>query len=540
MEDMLANANAILESRKRPKQSCTKRDLLFAMLFLISSVLMSFFGVFGGFALGFTLSYLVLFALIVSYLGKENFQPKLYPLTCGVLSVVASVVFSIYRDSLVNFVLFFSIIGLLSIFVSGCWDMNKYPFESYRFVFGVFETALLNPIRYISDMFGAFKSRAKNRTKGKKSFQIIIGCVIALPIILIVVTNLLKADAAFENVFNTLFGRINSWDGFVNLLYCLPGVLVSPLVFSFAFNVKKRIGKTHVYDKIIDGNQSRRVPPTVVNTVLVILSFCYIVYLFSQLGYFFNAFYGLMPDGYHFTTAEYARRGFFEMTIIVVINLALVGCSGIFTKIETPYMPKLTKSLCTFINAFSMVLIATSFSKMYLYMNLYGLTRKRVLTVVAMTIFALITIFVTIKIYVPKFRYMEYIVIFCTVFGLGVAYADIDTQISRYNYNAYISGKIKDIDVEHMATLSKAVAPYMAKLAGSSNPEVSEFALQYIFYSNLDEPSAIYNYTIVNNKARKVWDSNKVEYTRLRDENEKAKNLDEAVDNGEWTESGPY
>ena len=58
------------------------------------------------------------------------------------------------------------------------------------------------------------------------------------------------------------------------------------------------------------------------NTALGAVCAVYLAYLFSQLAYFVGGFSGILPEG--FTRAEYARRGFFEMTCLAGVNLALM------------------------------------------------------------------------------------------------------------------------------------------------------------------------------------------------------------------------
>lgn len=123
--------------------------------------------------------------------------------------------------------------------------------------------------------------------------------------------------------------------------------------------------------------QTGRFHPVTLNTFLGVVAFCYLLYLVSQLAYFFSAFEGILPEGY--TQAEYARRGFFEMSALCSINLLMVLVS-IGQVRRNPEVPRLTRFLCLFILVFSLVLAACSASKMGLYIGVYGLTRLRVLT----------------------------------------------------------------------------------------------------------------------------------------------------------------
>ena len=56
----------------------------------------------------------------------------------------------------------------------------------------------------------------------------------------------------------------------------------------------------------------------------------YLLFFGVQAGYFLSAFRSYLPDG--FTFAEYARRGFFELCIVSVINLAVILLAVFFCR----------------------------------------------------------------------------------------------------------------------------------------------------------------------------------------------------------------
>ena len=58
---------------------------------------------------------------------------------------------------------------------------------------------------------------------------------------------------------------------------------------------------------------------------LSVLALVYLVYLFSQLAYFINGFFGILPE--KFIPSSYARRGFFEMSVIAGINFVIIYLS---------------------------------------------------------------------------------------------------------------------------------------------------------------------------------------------------------------------
>lgn len=84
--------------------SWQKRDTVFAVITLISSVLFVDWSVFGGFNAGFTASLLLLYALTFAYNGGKSRHIGAFSVFCAAASVGFSAIFSVYNDSLMNLI----------------------------------------------------------------------------------------------------------------------------------------------------------------------------------------------------------------------------------------------------------------------------------------------------------------------------------------------------------------------------------------------------------------------------------------------------
>jgi hypothetical protein len=212
-----------------------------------------------------------------------------------------------------------------------------------------------------------------------------------------------------------------------------------------------------------------------INTLLIAVSLVYVCYLLSQLAYFVGGFSGILPEGY--STSEYARRGFFEMAWLCAINLGIMTFSMGLLDREKP-APLSTRLICLFIGLVSLFFIASSFAKMGLYISVYGLTRLRVLTMVILVFFTVTVIFVGIWLFVPRLPYMKAIVLAALVLGAGVLWMDVDTQVARYNVDAYLSGSLDSIDTAHLSGLGDGAVPAIARLTVDENSVISRWARQ--------------------------------------------------------------
>lgn len=444
--------------RERSTFPVYKKDFAFGLLTFLASLIFIRFSFFGGFNLGFTLSYFVLLATAAAYLIKKGKRLSLFSLLCGIFALLLSAPFTLYSDGLIKFVSFAAIALLTALFLGGLANSLKCSDGSYMLCFDAVHVLFLYPITHFTLFFRSAKKDASEN--GKKSYKqiyyIAAGSIIAIPFLAVIIPLLMSSDAAFEVLVSKIFGEIEEL-----LISAVLAVIVSPLIFACLFALGK--GAEALTDENALTERSFAVSATLINTVLTILSGCYAMYLFSQSAYFFSAFAGLLPQDY--TAAEYARRGFFEMCAVAAINLGIFFAAYILEKrVGKNRIQGLTKGLLTFLTLFTLVLISTSFSKMYMYIERFGLTRPRVLTSCFMILIFSVFVTLLLKLYVRKLPYMKIIIILTALTLCAVSYTDIDTRVAKYNTERYFSEGEKEIDIFTILELSDAKIPYLIKL----------------------------------------------------------------------------
>ncbi len=441
----------------KPAVGATSKDYACAFFTVLLCTLGAVFTLDGGFYLGFTLSYLGLIALCLCYLLPLR-RINAFGLLCAGFGCACSVVFTLYSDLLIRFYLFWLIVLCTCLFLGLC--CNNHRHTGWRTVIDVARTLFYLPVAYIAYPFRSLFS--KTGGKSRTVFKILLGLCCAVPVLLIVIPLLIRSDAAFEGLLDTLFGNIRPQTVFFLLL----GVIGSPLLLSLLFALKKGLDQPavptgtkrtlHVVDAII------------INTLLGTLCICYLIYLFSQLSYFFSAFSGMLPEGYTFTTAEYARRGFFEMCGVCVINLSVLFAAHIFKKERQQTV--VIQLLSLFILLFTLLLICISFSKMALYISSFGLTRLRVLTCIFMMFLTAVVIVGILRLFYKRLPYFQILVLCACVIMTVTGYADVDRTIAAYNISAYEQGRLDKLDVDSLLHLSASAIPALDELADSNSP----------------------------------------------------------------------
>ena len=412
------------------------------------------FAVFGGFALGFSIAYVVLFVLTTFYLSVRETKKSAFGIVCGLLSLAGCVVPALARDLLINTLDLFLTAFLYSLYVGGlCGGLTGG--DALAKVATWWKNTVVAPFRHVAE---PFRSMAGESRKSPHFGQALLGLLLALPVLFLVVPLLMQADAAYESMMT---GILDHLGGLVFRLVLT--VLTAPLLVSLLFSYRKRL-EPPCADNRRERLQMAGTPFFI--ALLSCVSLFYLSYLFSQLAYFFSAFSGMLPEGQGFTSAAYARRGFFELTAIAAVNILLLLLVLLLAKRgPTGRISPGVKALSLFIGVFTLLLGATAFSKMVLYIRLYGMTRLRVLTSVFMIGLSVLMVSVLFRLFIGRFPFLRVAVAVSAVLLLSVGFADVDRFVAGYNVQAYRDGNLPEVDVEHLGSLSVSAVPEVARIS---------------------------------------------------------------------------
>ena len=440
-----------------------KRELWTAITALPVSIFLANTLIGGGFYIAFGICSAVMLLITTVYLLRSGRKLTLYSGALLALSMVIALSFGRSDAGFIKIPLFFFLclsanLGLC--LLAGQNRRSPGGFTSMADAFrGAFIVALGEMIPVFSGLFTAGKTRKRSKTTG----AVLLGLLIAIPLVVILVALLCSADAAFSGLMD-LLPKIDPENAILSLIvgllfgayfYCRAAALEHTAV---AAPAKKAAGLIH---------------PVTVNTVLGAACLVYAVYLFSQLAYFVGGFSGILPSEY--TMAEYARRGFFEMAAICTVNLLVISLAIGLGKRDADSLLT-TRLLCLFIGIITLFLTVTASAKMVLYIRSYGLTRLRVLTELIMIFIALASALLCIWLFVPRLPYMKAILLTALLMCALTAWVDVDTAVACYNVRAYQSGILETVDTDYLKTLSDGAVPYIAELAEDSDASVAEQA----------------------------------------------------------------
>lgn len=417
------------------------------------------------FAFAFIL--LELFYLIVKKVKLKNASFVL--LAISLLSAINFMLYSNFTLKYINFlfITFFAIYWLY--YTCGMSLKGKI---SELFVFDVIRMFLVTPFSNFIIGPLLITKTSKNAKIAKSLFSIFLGLIVAIPVTLIVIFLLARADAQFENIWkyisNVIFNNI-----FTYIFQFIIGIPIAFYFFAcfYGFVTKSHADTLNETDSTKFSSLFKFVPSLISYTAILPLCVVYITFIVTQIPYFFSAFYNTLPLNYNF--ADYARRGFFELCAVVFINLCVILLMVVLTKRKDGINNvKGLRAYITIFSGFTLILIATALSKMFMYIDAYGLTLLRVYTSWFMSAFALTFMLIIIKQLFQKFNLARTLLLTLSLWFLVLLFANVDGLVANYNISLYQSGKFKTVDLNMTNELSDSAIPYIVKLIDDANPDV--------------------------------------------------------------------
>lgn len=180
---------------------------------------------------------------------------------------------------------------------------------------------------------------------------------------------------------------------------------------------------------------------------------------------FGGAEYVLGPDGP--TYAEYARGGFWQLLVVTVLTLLVIGVAGWVAPRRWPVQRWLLRGLVGALALLTLVIVASALFRMHTYQQAYGFTRLRVLVSaveLGLGLVFLMVIAATVRLragWLPRA-----VVAIGVAVVLALAALNPDRFIAERNIDRWTTGG-HQLDVSYLAGLSADAAPALACLPTS-------------------------------------------------------------------------
>ena len=320
------------------------------------------------------------------------------------------------------------------------------------------------PANLFSALFGAKKNPdgTPRPRKGSATLGwILLGLGIAV-IPTVVVALLLSYDKGFSAIMDNILDEIFSADEIFRQLRNVGlGILVGALMFGAILAGKHKKGKKT--DSAVtpadvpatpkpDG--AHVFPVALVAAALTPILAIYVIFFISQWDYYVSAFTGIRPE--ELTYSDYAREGFFQLLAVTVINAVLSVGAATLTKRRPadPDRPNrdrthpVTRIYMAVMALSTLVLIATALAKMMLYVDTYGMTRKRTYATWLMLLLAVCFVAVILRQIFARLNLTGALLAIFLTFFVAVSVVNVDSLIMKYNVSAALDGNLRAMQGE--------------------------------------------------------------------------------------------
>lgn len=301
----------------------------------------------------------------------------------------------------------------------------------------------------IQVMWYAFKklwARVRAARQNKKRDLVGAGLALCLlvPLFVLALMLLAGADAGFASLLER-FAKLLTVPEWVagRLLMFVGSLPVGAYLYGALGSVLRQKPDPERQSRWLAALDKQRCLPQSAMT-LGLLAFCglYLLFFAVQAGYLFGAFFDRLPAG--FTAAEYARRGFFELCAVAMLNFGLLLAVNVLCK-GKPQKRPLLRGLTAALMASNLLFVLVGASKMEMYVTRFGLTEKRILSSWFMLVLAAVSVLALLAV----FRGLDWIRLgtFAAA-GLFLALCLCQPQALAYRVNLalYQNGTIHQLD----------------------------------------------------------------------------------------------
>ena len=182
--------------------------------------------------------------------------------------------------------------------------------------------------------------------------------------------------------------------------------------------------------------------------------------------------------------AEYARSGFFELLFLSGFNIMLILVAVRLTRLRDGLGPKIAEYLCHYLCVVTIILLTSSFYRLWLYSADFGLTRLRLL-VFGFLIFEAVGLLITfLYIQKPKFNIVAVYLSLGLVYYLLLNLVPIDAVIAKNQVDRYFADHKQGIS--YIMTLSPDAAPQIARLLESEKVDDQTQQMARKYFSDLN------------------------------------------------------
>lgn len=316
----------------------------------------------------------------------------------------------------------------------------------------------LKPFRFINE---SIKCKEKVKINSTQK-NILKGLLISIPLVFILLALLSSADMVFGYYLSNIFKNIPK----LELGNIISDVILIIIVFLYTFSYLWSFKYSSINFMGEDNAIKKYWEPTVILTIISVINIIYLAFSIIQFSYLYGG-RNMLPNG--FTYAEYARRGFFELAAVTLINFTMLICCIKYVKRDNKGIKTFANLSFTLLVLFTFNMLFSAHYKMFLYEKTYGYTYLRVFVHVFLALLFILFVISLVSIWVDKVPLAKLSIIATLMMYILLNYANVDSFIARKNIERF--NETGKIDIYYLTHLSYDAIPQIQKLLDSPKLE---------------------------------------------------------------------
>ena len=278
-------------------------------------------------------------------------------------------------------------------------------------------------------MNALFAGRKKRQNIGKAG-KILLGSLLALPLMLLIGGLLTSADMVFANVMSRLIDKALNGAGKID------GFFITSVCAAFIYCTGYAWRAKTVAAKPEQPFTPARADIYVCAPFLALLNIMFLFFSVIQIAFLFTG--GLLKLPGDMVYSEYAREGFFQLLTVTIINYAVIYVlitlfSGVTEK------PALRAMIFTLL-AFTVILIASSFYRLSLYIGIYAFTPLRLAVLTFLVMELALAAVTTLMLVRPDTPFIKYVMLTFLVFYIAANVTASGYVSAKLNVAVFMSG----------------------------------------------------------------------------------------------------
>jgi hypothetical protein len=456
------------------------------------------------------ISYLI-FTILILLMFPLCFRDSLKKLNnlmwlFAIPALLLAATFFVHSNQVLKILNYLIVPVLIMMFSTLVSEVNKSDWSDIRFI-GDIAKRIFVPFGFIHKPFLALSRIDVPGSKGGRSRvfpKVLLGILISVPILALIIWLLSSADIVFKDLFlNIPTSKI--------IKHFLVIIIVSVYATCFFWALAKAFDEREQQTKYSKIKWKLFFDPVILVTILVLINVIYAIFSVIQFAYLFGGSSFVLPSSY--TYAEYARRGFFELVVVSIINFGILLFGITFVKKDNKKIFTAIRILLTLLVIFTLILLVSAFYRMLVYEQAYGFTYLRIFVQTFMIMLFFIFIASIIYIWHLNFPVIKSYFIIALAIYIIMNFANVDVIIAENNIDRYFdSGQI---DMHYLKGLSYDAIPGMQKLltsdsypSESEKKQISEEILEYFKQkkSELESQKSWQSFNISKYRAEKIID----------------------------------